>query len=180
MPSLKDILEAMNSSWPVALTALVAGFSILLGYHYELQYLSALPSWVPGTAFLAFALGGSILAVNIIRWVLAWITTLFRKRRAEQWKREHIAGIDDLPEAEAYLLVWAVANRTRVFTAPYFNPHTKALTAKGYLMIPPGNHRSDQMPYEIPDYIWGALKEQLAGQDLSGLVGQKLFQDSWY
>lgn len=170
----------MNSSWPVALTALVAGSSILLGYHYDLQYLSALPSWVPGTAFLACALGGSVLVANIIRALLALVARPFRKRRAEQWKRDHIAEIKDLAEPEAYLLAWAVANRTRVFSAPFFNEHTKALTAKGYLMIPPGNHRSDQMPYEIPDYIWAALKEQLADQDLSGLVGQKLFRDSWY
>lgn len=178
MPTLKDILEAVNVPWTVALTIIVASISILAGHHFELVYLSSLPQWIPGTAFLTLVLSFSILTTHIVRWILNQVTAPYRKRQAQKWKEEHIAGLNDLSQPEMYLLAWAVANRTRVFSAPYFNPHTQALKAKGYLVIPPGSHSTQQMPYKIPEYIWEALKEELAGQNLSELKGVNLF-DSW-
>lgn len=178
LPSLKDILEAVSVPWPVALTIMVASIAILIGDHFRLLYLSGLPQWIPGTAFLTLVLSFSILTTHVVRAVFDLISEPYRKKRTEKWRKEHIAGLDDLSDNEAYLLAWAVANRTRIFSGPYFNPHTQALKAKGYLIIPGGNHHTSQMPFEIPEYIWKALKEELSGQDLQELEGDRPF-DRW-
>ncbi|MDX0178616.1 hypothetical protein [Sinorhizobium meliloti] len=171
MPSIKDLLEAMTASWPVALAVFLAGASILGGYHFDIHYLTALPDWLPGVTFIATLCSASILTVTITRSILELVTRPFRRKAWEEWQAKHIAGLDELPEAEALLLAWAVANKTRVFSAPYFNPHTKALVAKGLLTIPGGSHHTDEMPFEVPDHIWGALKENLTKTDLRPLQG---------
>ncbi|WP_157813649.1 hypothetical protein [Sinorhizobium meliloti] len=176
---MKDLLEAMTASWPVALAVFLAGAGILGGYHFDMRYLTALPAWLPGAAFIATLCSASVLTVAIIRSALQLITRPFRRRAREKWQAQHIAALDDLPEPEAFLLAWAVANKTKVFSAPYFNPHTKALVAKGFLSIPPGNHRTDEMPFAVPDYIWDVLKEQLQEADIGQLRGLRPFDRRW-
>lgn len=180
MPSLKDLLEAMSASWPVALAALLASCGVLAGYHFELDYLRALPAWLPGVAFIAATLAASVLGITVVRFLIDAALNPGRKRRAEQWRQKHIEELDDLPEAELLLLAWALANKTRVFSAPYFNQHTKALSAKGFLIVPGGNHHTDETPFEIPNYVWDALKEKLKSQDIRQLVGLQPFQNQWH
>ncbi|NSL21745.1 hypothetical protein [Agrobacterium tumefaciens] len=181
MPSLKDLLELMNSSWPVAMVLLLAGAAILVGHESSItaHYFVALPTWTAGAAFIAVAFGGSMLSVTALRFLIDWASGPFRRRRNAKWKKDQLASLSDLSEPEKILLAWAFANRTRVFSAPYFHPVTKALTAKGLLMIPGGNHHTDKTPFEIPQYLWDFLKEDLADDDLKQFVGIDLFRQEW-
>ena len=181
MPSFKDLLELLSASWPVALAVMLAGLAILGGYEFELtaKYLSSLPDWTPGAAFVAVAIGGAILLAALARSVVDVAARPMRRRRSAQWRKAHIDGLVDLSDPEKGLLAWAYANRTKIFSAPYFNPVTKALTAKGYLLIPPGSHHTDETPFEIPDHIWEAVKDDLKDDDLTELVGFMPFKNRW-
>ncbi|MCW8283929.1 hypothetical protein K7A42_23785 [Agrobacterium sp. InxBP2] len=179
MASFKDLLDLLSASWPVALALLLAGLAILCGYEFELtaKYLRSLPEWTPGAAFVAVAIGGAILFAALAQAVVEVAARPVRQRRSAQWRKAHIDGLEDLSDPEKGILAWAYANRTKVFSAPYFHPVTKALTAKGYLQIPPGSHHSDETPFEIPDHIWEAVKDDLRDDDLTELVGLMPFSN---
>lgn len=179
MPSIKDFVEAMSTSWPAALAIFIAGASILISDYVGLKYLETLPNWMPGVAFLVTVLSGGILAVALLQSVATLAMRPIWQRRFKAAQRSQIADLENLPEPEALLLAWAVANRTQVFSGPYFNPHIKALIAKGLLTIPPGHHHSDEIPLQIPDHIWTAVKDDTKDEPLlQELVGLKPF-DRW-
>lgn len=181
MPSIKDFVEAMGATWPAALAIFLAGIAVLASERFELHYLATLPSWVPAAAFIAVVLSGSVLAVAAVRAVIDLARGPIRRRRQARYYAEHVAMLDDLPAQEAMLLAWAVANSTQVISAPYFNPHIKALAAKGYLQILAGSHRPHETPFRIPSHIWKALKSE-AEKDpeaLRPLIGQRPFQGRW-
>jgi hypothetical protein len=178
MPSIKDLLEMMSTSWPVALGLLFASSGILLADYFALSYLASLPKWLPGAAFIVAICSASVLAVSVARAVLEMACVPFARRRRLKRQAEHIAGIEDISEPEKWLLAWAIANQTQVFSGDFFNEHVKALMARGYIRVPAGPHLTDKTPLHIPDHIWAALKERLRGEDLSKLFGARPF-DRW-
>lgn len=178
MPSLKDLMEFMGASWPIALGVLLASGGMLYADHLSLPYLASLPKWAPGAAFVAALFSGSVLIVAALKSIINMASEPFRKKRRLASQAEHIAGLNDLPDAERYILAWAIANSTQVIAAPYFNAHIKGLITRGYLITPPGSHSALETPLWIPDHIWQALKEALRGEDLSKFVGARPF-DRW-
>jgi hypothetical protein len=172
---LKELTEFMGTSWPIALGVLLASNGLLLADHLGLEYVAALPTWALGAAFTGALLSGSALIVAIIRWILDAINRPIRKRRRIGRQAEHINALNDLPEEEGVILAWAIANGTQVVSVPYFNAHVKALMTKGYLILSPGSHHSNETPMLIPDHIWKVLAEESKGEDLSGLKRVKLF-----
>lgn len=176
LPTLKDIVDAMEASWPAALAIFIASSAVLISGHLGLTYLETLPDWFPGAVFLAAVASGSILFVAIFQSAIGLAMRSIRVRRYKAAETAHLETVKELPPPEIALLAWAVANRTQVFTAPYFNPHVKALIAKGILTIPGGHHHTDETPLFIPDHIWKALKEDAKDSPhLQQLVGLKPF-----
>ena len=173
MPSLKDIVDAMSASWPAALAIFVAAAAIMGADQFDVQYMDTLPSWSVGAAFLGSILSGSILVVALARAIGNLAMSPMRRRRLKAAQANHARKLEDLPEKECFILVWAVANNTQVISEPYFNNYIKALVAKGFLEIPPGNHHSDETPFYIPDHIWAVLKADIIGResDIKELVG---------
>lgn len=62
-------------------------------------------------------------------------------------------------------MIWAYANGTQVISAPYFDPRVKALAAKAYLSVVPGNHHTDNTPFMIPDHIWNYMKSSNTSEE---------------
>jgi hypothetical protein len=178
MPSIKDLIELMSASWPVALGLLLASAGILTADYLHLPYLASLPAWLPGSAFVIGILSGSVLVVAIIRELIRWAKAPFIRRRRLRSQREHLKRLHDLSEAERWLLAWAVANRRQVFSGDYFNEHVTTLLARGYLRVSSGSHLSNNMPLHIPDHVWEAINKGFSSQDLSELVGLRPF-DRW-
>lgn len=176
MPSLKDLMEFMGTSWPIALGLLLASVGLLCADYFAFPYVASLPTWAPGAAFITALLSGSVLIVSVIKMIIDLVSAPFAKRRRLAWQAQHAAGINDLSDPEKLILVWALANSTQVFAGPYFDGNIKALIARGYLSIPPGSHRTDETPLQIPNHIWSALKADLGDEDLSPLIGQRPFR----
>ncbi|OAV52473.1 hypothetical protein A6U98_27135 [Rhizobium sp. WYCCWR10014] len=178
MPSLKDLMEFMGASWPIALGVLLASSGILYADNVASSYLASLPKWAPGAAFVAALFSGSVLIVSALKSLINLARKPFMRKRRLAWQAEHVAGLEDLPDSERYILAWAIANSTQVVAAPYFNAHVKGLITRGYLLTTPGSHSINETPLLIPDHIWKALKEGLQGENLSALIGVRPF-DRW-
>ncbi len=178
MPSIKDLIELMGTSWPISLGLLLASASMLLADHLGLPYLASLPAWAPGAAFTVAVFSGATLTVSIIKSTISLICRPFDRRRRRKRQANHVAALADLSNDEGYILAWAVANRTQVISAPYFNATVKALITKGYLLMPPGSHSPVETPFLIPDHIWEAIKADLRDANLGDLVGARPF-DRW-
>lgn len=179
MPSIKDFVEAMSTSWPVALTIFIGSAAALVGEAVGIAYLAALPSWIFGTAFLFAVFSGAIVIVAALQAFSAWVGRPFRRRRAEQWKANHVEQLNHLPPEEAHVLVWAVANNTQVFLARVSHERLEPLVAKGYLQMLPGHHSILKWPYRIPDHIWEALRKDADELPERSKIPNPLV-DAWY
>lgn len=166
MPSIKEFIEAMSASWPVALAIMVGSCAVLAGDYYDLPQLAGVPDWLVGAAYIVAAFSGATLAVGLLRWMIALATLPFRRMSAEKWRNEHVQGLSDLPPDEVGILVWALANGRQVVVVEFFDDRIKALAAKGYLTMVPGNHRTNQVPYRIPEHVWRALKNEEIPHDV--------------
>lgn len=167
MPSLKDFIEAMSASWPVALTILIGTAAIIIGDAAELPQLAMMPNWVAGTAFIVAAFAAAILVVSAVRGAISLAMAPVRDRRQKQWMAKHLGGVDKLPPEEMHVLAWAVACRTQIISAPYFDARTKALTAKAYLQVVPGQHHTDNTPFKIPGHIWDEISKEVIPEDIA-------------
>lgn len=169
MPNLKDFLEAMSASWPVALAILLGSSAVLAGERVELSYLTTLPGFIFGIAFLSAAFSASVLFVTFIRFTLAQ----FAKSRASQRRKhqieKHVAGLDDLPAQEREVLSYVAACRTQVFLAPQAHVRLEPLIAKGYVQMMPGIHSILEWPYKVPEHIWAELVNLVAPVDPASL-----------
>lgn len=150
MPSIKEFIEAMSASWPVALAILIGSGAVLVGDYYHLPQLAGVPGWLVGAAYVVAAFSGATIVVGLLRGLVALVTLPFRRMSAEKWRKKHVQGLSDLPPDEASILVWALANGRQVVVVEFFDDRIKALAAKGYLTMVSGNHRANQVPYRIP------------------------------
>lgn len=157
MPNLKDFLEAMSASWPVALAILMGSSAVLVGERVELSYLTTLPDFIFGIAFLLAAFSASVLAVTFIRSVVAQFDALRVHQRRKQQIEKHVSGLADLPNPERDVLTYVAACRTQVFLAPQAHVRLEPLVAKGYVQILPGTHSILEWPHKVPDHIWAEL-----------------------
>jgi hypothetical protein len=176
MPSIKDFLEMMSTSWQVALGLLFASSGLLVADQYSVSYLASLPTFLPGAAFIIALCSGSVLLVATVRGLVRLIKKPFQRRRLIAMQSRHAEAVHDLSDAEKWILAWALANRTQVISANFFDATIKALIARDYLIVPPGPHRSDETPLRIPDHVWAVLKRDLQNEDLSSLVGVNPFR----
>lgn len=161
MPTLKDILDAMSASWSVALAVLLASGAILLSDVYEVRYVQDLPNWVPGVSFVAATLSGSVLVVALVQKVIDLAMIPVRRRRVAKQRAADFNRLVDLPDDEASLMLWAVANNKQAFTADMFDHKTRALVAKRLIFIAPGHHQPNKTLYIIPDHVWEHLRAEL-------------------
>lgn len=178
MPSIKDFIDMMSTSWPVALGLLLASSGVVLADIYSVAYIEALPSWLPGGAFVLGICSGSVLLVTIFRSALELAAAPFKRKKRNAIRAKHVEGLNNISDPEQWILAWAFANRTQVISADYFNETIKALITKGYLVVPAGQHLPNKMPLRVPDHIWEAISSELQNEDLSHLVGVRPF-DRW-
>lgn len=160
MPSIKDFIEAMQTTWPVALGIFLGSAAILGADALGVSYVSGLPQWVLGTAFIVSALSASILIVAVIRGLVDLIAGPFRRRRMRERQKRHIDDIEKLPRDEQYVLFWAASNNTQVFLAEFNNRLLLPLISKQYIIVHTGTHHIHEWPHHIPDYIWDYLRAQ--------------------
>jgi hypothetical protein len=160
MPSLKDFVDAMNASWPVALTIFMACAGILISDYAEFRYIAGLPPWVPSAAFIAAIFSGSVVIVRLLQATISAIEAPFRRRKWQATLQSHLAKLDELPQNEAAVLVWAIASRNQVIVANFNEPRLLPLVAKGYLDRLGGTHSILEWPFRIPDHVWDELMRQ--------------------
>lgn len=98
--------------------------------------------------------------MSVLRGAISLLTLPVRRANAEKWRRAHVEGLSELPPEEGYILLWAVAQGRQVVALEYFDERVKALTAKRYLQLIPGNHHMNKVPHLIPDHIWKELKKE--------------------
>ncbi|WP_156921897.1 hypothetical protein [Azorhizobium doebereinerae] len=158
MPSLKDFIEAMGASWPVALAIVLGALGILAGDHYEIRYLQGLPSWALGTVFFVGAFALAVLTVGITRAAIRALLWPFRAISRWRYRRKKLAELYELPPEETHVLAWAVQQRSQVILAPLGDRRITPLVAKGFLHLVPGRYSVLDCPYKIPDFIWETIK----------------------
>ncbi|RUW26946.1 hypothetical protein EOA34_06590 [Mesorhizobium sp. M4B.F.Ca.ET.013.02.1.1] len=162
IPSLKDFTDAMSASWPVALAACIGSAAVLVGEAFGLHYLSTLPDWLLGAAFLVCVFSGAVVAVAILRFLFSLPRKMLAARRRAKWKRKHVEELQFLPPQELHVLAWAAQCGTQVFTAPYNHQLLEPLIAKGYVQMIGGHHSIVNWPYRIPDHIWEQASNEFA------------------
>jgi hypothetical protein len=162
VPTLKDFTDAMSASWPVALAICIGASAVLVGEHFQIRYLTTLPEWLLGTAFLVTVFSGAVVVVALAQWAINLMARPFRRLRAERWKSRHLEELQALPPQEGYILAWAAQQNTQVFLAPYNDQLIEPLIAKSFVEIIPGTHSILDWPHRIPDHIWAAMREWIA------------------
>jgi hypothetical protein len=160
MPSLKDFIEAMNASWPVALTVLAACCGLLISDALGLSYLAGLPLWVLSTTFIIAVFAAAVVVVRILQGLISAVTAPLRNRRWNAAVQAHLKRMAELPPEEGAILAWAVANKRQVFIANLNEPLLAPLVAKGFIERVSGHHSILEWPYRIPDHIWDELMRQ--------------------
>jgi hypothetical protein len=165
MPSLKDFMEAMQSSWPVALAITIAASALIAADSNELEYVAALPGWFLGAAFVVGVCSAAVLCVAMLRGV-------FRATRQVYWwirsigSRKRIAAqLQKLPHDEIHVLVWAKTHGKQVFTASFLEEKLVPLTKKGLVIRHGGQHSIVQWPYSIPNNVWDAIDLAFTKED---------------
>lgn len=178
MPTLKDLVEALSASWPVALAALLGTGGILLGEALGLRYLRTLPEWALGATFVAMVFAAAVLAVSALRGVITGVSAMSGRRKRTLAVAAHVARLDDLPQAEKEVLAYLTLKGTQVFLAQHGHHRLEPLVAKGYVKMLGGTHSILQWPYKIPDHIWAELPERVSTDvDRSRMVNP--FEPEW-
>lgn len=157
MPSLKDFIEAMSASWPVALAICLGSSVVLACKSLGVSYLASAPAWLFAATFFAAVLSGSVLAVSALRSAINWISHWRKRLRRERLEQRHVEKMSELPATEQAILLYALAQGTQVFAAPMNHRLVEPLIAKGYLCIVPGVHDMSEWPHIVPEHIWRAL-----------------------
>lgn len=160
--NIKDFIEAMNASWPVALAVLLGAFGLLASESYGYDYLADLPKWGRGVIFSVGVFSGAVVAVRVLQWI-GYVVTLPRRR----WLRKKRISRDlqllaELPNQEQFILYWAAQNNLQVFHCQLHNPATEALVAKGLVIMIGGSHSMLEWPYSIVDHVWQEVRRDLA------------------
>lgn len=135
---------------------------MLVGESYQLRYLTVMPEWLLGAAFLVAVFSGAIVVVAILRFLISIPTSVLAKRRFAKWKQKHALGLHGLPPEELYILAWAAQCGTQVFLAPFNHERLEPLIAKRYVEIIGGQHSIVHWPYRIPDHIWERARQEVA------------------
>lgn len=154
MPSVRDILDALNSSWPVALAAFVASVALLVCDAYEVEYLKGLPASTTSTAFVIAITSAALLVARAAKALVDGIGKRGSARQRALQLADHAAKAWELPDEEKHILAWAVANKQQVLLASFIEPRLQPLVAKGYLQRLSGSHSVLEWPYRIPDHVW--------------------------
>ncbi|RVL05647.1 super-infection exclusion protein B [Sinorhizobium meliloti] len=178
MPSLKDFIEAMNASWPVALAILLASCALLIGEAVGLKYLQGLPPWTMGSIFIVAVFSGAVVVVRLVQLLVSALGAPFRRRRREAIYRKHLARLDELHPEEAQVLVWAALNNRQVIIADFNDIRLAPLVAKGFVDRLGGTHTMWEWPFRIPDHVWDELKRQVKEENIEMNVPNPL-ADRW-
>lgn len=157
MPSLKDFMEAMQASWPVALTISLAALALLYADHLNLEYMEALPRWLMGVVFLAGVCAAAVLLVAMFRGTMALILGTIRSIRSIGAPQRIARRLQELPQEEVHVLVWAKAHGRQVFTASFTDKKLVPLVKKGLVIRHGGQHSILEWPYSIPSAVWQAI-----------------------
>lgn len=173
MPSIKEFVEALSASWPVALAALLGSSAIVLTKDWGI-----IPSWGISVAFVIGAFAGAVLIVLMIRSIGSWIARWRGRRSWERMKEKQLIQLGSLSQAETLVAIWAAANRTQVFSAPYFHPAVQALRAKLLIEEIPGSHISDSVPFRFPDHVWEAITRDYQGLPNGDVLRGQSFQNA--
>ncbi len=178
MPSIKDFIDAMNASWPVALAVLLACVALLLGDYADLKYLHGLPPWAMGAVFVMGVFAGSVVIVRIVQLVVAAILKPFKREKRRRAIQAHLAKLDEINAGEAYILVWAAQQNRQAFVARFDDARLTPLVAKGFVERMGGSHSILEWPYRIPDHIWAEIKRQL-DEDPQREIAGNIFASDW-
>lgn len=162
MPNIKDFIDAMNASWPVPLTILLACGALPAGDYADLKYLHGLPSWAMGAVFAVGVFAGAVVTIRIIQLIFAEARKPFKKRRRLKAEKAHIAKLNEINAEEVCILVWAAQQNRQAFVDEFSDPRLTPLVAKGFVERIGGAHSALEWPYRIPGHIWTEVKRQLA------------------
>lgn len=165
MPSLKDFMEAMQAGWPVALTITIAAGAIISADMYKLEYVTTLPRWALGIAFVVGICSAAVLCVAMLRGILRALHRVYWWIRSIGSTQRIAARLHELPHDEIHVLVWAKSQGKQVFTASIIEQKLVALTAKGLVVRHGGRHSAAEWPYSIPQNVWDAIDIAFTRED---------------
>lgn len=160
--SLKDILDALGSAWPVALTALLGSAAVLVSAHFDVSYATMLPGWVLATFFVTATFSAGLCATKILQAGIAGISYSRRFYRIRQHRARQLAWLRNLPERDHELMSYLFTEKMQAF--PYLHGESRfvPLVVKGLVVIQPGQHYVDSWPHLIPDHVWEAMEAEPA------------------
>ncbi|PZU80670.1 MAG: hypothetical protein DI528_22245 [Shinella sp.] len=176
--NIKDFIEAMNASWPVALAVLLGAFGLLASESYGYEYLADLPKWGRGVIFAVGVFSGAVVAVRLLQWIGYVVSLPHRRWQRKKRIARDLQRLAELPSQEQRILYWAAQNNRQVFHCEFNNPPTEALVAKGLVIMIGGAHSVLEWPYSIVDHVWEEVRKDLNSRTDIPTIGNP-FESHW-
>lgn len=164
MPSIKEFVEAMTASWHAAAAAFLGSVFVIIADIFDFRYLKNLPEWVLAATFIVLVFSTAIILVSLLKHGFHLLRKSQLYKRDALKKSGRVQRLRELPDSEWNFLVARVVQSEQVFLARIDDPIVNALKVRGYVHMVGGTHSILQWPYQIPDYVWDAVKNELVDQ----------------
>lgn len=156
MPSLGDFIAALKAGWYVSLVSFVGCSIILLGAHYQLQYLNSIPAIILSIIAIVGVFSFIILVADIL--FLIW-KALQRIRTREKFRLNLIEEVNAAPDEEKAVLAYLVTSGRKAFAAHIDDSRLAPLVSKGLIIKISGNNQIMSWPYKVRQEVWNYLIE---------------------
>ncbi|MCF6112371.1 hypothetical protein [Mesorhizobium muleiense] len=156
--TLKDVLDALNSAWPIALTILIASVAILTAAQFDFPYAVALPGWSLSVLFVVAMFAAGSCLTRLLQAAIAGGSYLLKWRRSSVRRRHQLTMLNDLPESEHDLMSYFFTGNQQAFAYHMGEHRLVPLVLKGLIVPQSGQHYVEDWPHVIPDHIWSGMK----------------------
>src|SRR5713226_3299828 len=151
MPSLKEFLDALTASWPVAAAATLGSALILYLHRIHAPYVEQMPEWATTTIVVVGIYGVFVWLIRILQ----GIASLIRRRRGRAMRSELIRHeLNTLNREGAIILFDLVGRNQSSFQASMLNDTVSLLVARGLVNRAPGYFSRVAWPHTIDEDVW--------------------------
>lgn len=154
MPSLKDFVEALGTTWPVALAALLGSTAVLTANAYDIAYAAGLADWILTMLFVVAVFAAGVCISKLIQTAIHGLTWVAKWRRTAKYRGRQIKWLNNLPHTEHILMSHLFTANRQAFAYTYGESRFVGLVQKGLVVVRDGQYSLLDWPHIIPDHIW--------------------------
>ena len=180
VPSLKEFVDAMGTTWPVAAAISLGSAIILAAEGAGVSYVADLPGYLTTAIFFVAVFAGAVCAVAILQTLLQAIEKWKHARQVAAIEARRIKKLINLPPNEHEIMSWLFSSNTQAFAAELADRRLVPLMQKGLIV----QHQDGALsvldwPHAVPDDVWDVMEEnpELFTIDLRGR--RNPLRDAW-